>query len=605
MGLSAMDYRNAGFTFTALDVGQGQCLIYTADGETSVVDCGGAQDESGELAARYLETSGVFRVDRLILTHLDADHCNGAAQLLSRIRVDTLYLPLTAIGEDGAMLRGIREAAREAGTQIKFVREDTEFLAKDGCITILGPDLRESGNNGGLCVLASHEKYDILITGDLSQNAEYRLCRAMTCRMSSCSSRDTTARLPRPAMRCCKEPARPVSSFPSARRILTVTRRRTRLRAFKIPARQFTGRMNWEPSSSGEEPMAKKQAAEVADSLRQFKQDLKNNTLGNFYIFCGEEAFLRDYYLAELTKKLSNGPAAEFNVHRFDAASIAPQALLDAVEAMPMMAERTLVRVDDVDLFKLPEGPREQYRGIFEDLPEYVCLVFVYDTVEYKPNGQMRKLSDTIKKRAQVVEFQKPSERELTTWIARHFRAEGKTISDKLAGYLIFLTGGGMTQLEGEIKKISSYASGEEIQRSDIDAVVTPVLNAQTFDISNAIAGGNFQLALTKLQELFAMQAEPIAILGAVGSQIRRLYYAKTLAACGKNQQTFMELTGNKSSYAANLTFTAARSVSQSFCEKAVELCLQADRDMKRSADEPERILEVLVAALSQEARRG
>ena len=84
--------------------------------------------------------------------------------------------------------------------------------------------------------------------------------------------------------------------------------------------------------------MAKKQAADSADSLRQFKQDLKNNTLGNFYIFCGEEAFLRDYYLAELTKKLSNGPAAEFNVHRFDAASIAPQALLDAVEAMPMMA---------------------------------------------------------------------------------------------------------------------------------------------------------------------------------------------------------------------------------------------------------------------------
>lgn len=115
MGLAAMDYRNAGFTFTALDVGQGQCLIYTADGETSLVDCGGAQDESGELAARYLETNGVFRVDRLILTHLDADHCNGAAQLLSRIRVDTLYLPLTAIGEDGAMLRGIREAAREAG----------------------------------------------------------------------------------------------------------------------------------------------------------------------------------------------------------------------------------------------------------------------------------------------------------------------------------------------------------------------------------------------------------------------------------------------------------------------------------------------------------
>ena len=351
--------------------------------------------------------------------------------------------------------------------------------------------------------------------------------------------------------------------------------------------------------------MAKKQTADNADHLRQFKQDLKANTLGNFYIFCGEESFLREYWLGELTKKLSDGPAAEFNSHRFDASNISPQALLDAVEAMPMMAERTLVRVDDVDLFKLAEREREQYREIFEDLPPYVCLVFAYDTIEYKPNGQMRKLSDTIKKHAQVLEFQKQSERDLCVWIARHFRAEQKTISDKLCSYLIFLTGGGMTQMAGEIEKICAYASGQEIQRSDIDAVVTPVLNAQTFDISNAIADGNFQLALVKLQELSAMQAEPIAILGAVGSQLRRLYYAKMLAAGGKGQAAYMELTGNKSSYAANLTFSAAKNVSEAFCEKAVELCLQADRDMKRSADDPERILEVLVAALSQEARRG
>ena len=54
--------------------------------------------------------------------------------------------------------------------------------------------------------------------------------------------------------------------------------------------------------------MAKKQTGQTEDTLRQFKQDLKNNTPGNFYIFCGEEAFLRDYYLAGLTKKLACGP---------------------------------------------------------------------------------------------------------------------------------------------------------------------------------------------------------------------------------------------------------------------------------------------------------
>ena len=175
MSLASLDYRVPGFTFTALDVGQGQCLIYTEGGTTSVIDCGGTQDESGETAARYLTTNGVFSVERLILTHLDADHCNGAAQLLSRVKVQTIFLPATAQNEDSAMLRTILEAAARYGAETEFVREDQRFSAKDGSLTIFGPDMAESGNDGGLCVLASHEKYDILITGDLSQMAEYRL----------------------------------------------------------------------------------------------------------------------------------------------------------------------------------------------------------------------------------------------------------------------------------------------------------------------------------------------------------------------------------------------------------------------------------------------
>lgn len=45
--------------------------------------------------------------------------------------------------------------------------------------------------------------------------------------------------------------------------------------------------------------------------------------------------------------------------------------------------------------------------------------------------------------------------------------------------------------------------------------------------------------------------------------------------------------------------------VGDGFCRRAVELCLQADRDMKASRDDPERVLEVLLAALAQEARSG
>ena len=155
--------------------------------------------------------------------------------------------------------------------------------------------------------------------------------------------------------------------------------------------------------------------------------------------------------------------------------------------------------------------------------------------------------------------------------------------------------------------KVKLDGQGEDVfknYQADEIAVVIPALSAQTFDISNAITDGNYDAALRKLQDLYAMQTEPILILGAIGSQLRRLLYAKTVMNAGQGQQALMELTGMKS-YPAGLTMNAARRIGDGFCRRAVELCLQADRDMKASRDDPERVLEVLLAALAQEARSG
>ena len=186
----------------------------------------------------------------------------------------------------------------------------------------------------------------------------------------------------------------------------------------------------------------------------------------------------------------------------------------------------------------------------------------------------------------------------------RFMTSHPKDISDELCRYLIFITDGMMTTLGPEIQKVANYCTTPAVARSDIDAMVTPALKARTFDISNAIAGGEYERALTGLRELFAMQEDCNLILGAIGSQMRRLHYAKTIMACGKGQDVLMELTGLKS-YPAGLTMTAARRASEGFCRRAVELCLQTDVRMKTSYDDPERLLELLVVELAQEARRG
>ena len=170
MGLSCADYALPDASFSMLDVGQGQCLVSRSGKRISMIDCGGQEDTSGETAARFLLARGVTQVDRLILTHFDADHCNGVRQLLRRVRVRTLYVP--DLSPENGLRTKILFAAAQAGAEIRFVTND--LTLPDG-MRIFAPIGSAEEANAGLCVLAAGEKYDILMTGDLSEQAEYRL----------------------------------------------------------------------------------------------------------------------------------------------------------------------------------------------------------------------------------------------------------------------------------------------------------------------------------------------------------------------------------------------------------------------------------------------
>ena len=100
------------------------------------------------------------------------------------------------------------------------------------------------------------------------------------------------------------------------------------------------------------------------------------------------------------------------------------------------------------------------------------------------------------------------------------------------------------------------------------------------------------------------MQTDPIAVLGAIGAQLRRLYYARVILSAGGGQKELMELTGLKS-YPAGLTMSAARRVTDRFCQTAIEQVLQTDVAMKTSASDPEQLLELLIVRLAQEAQHG
>lgn len=344
--------------------------------------------------------------------------------------------------------------------------------------------------------------------------------------------------------------------------------------------------------------MAKKQPS--SSGLSELKASLKQKALGRLYFFHGEETFLLHHYLEQMKKQLLDPLTESFNYHRLNNETFDIRDFADAVENLPMMAESTFVQVDDVDLFKLNESDRGKMSEILRDIPEYCTVVFTYVTAAWKPDKRLKKLWEAIET-GEIVEFARQDQRDLIAWVTRHFSARQKRISTDLCIYLIDITGGTMTALSSEIEKICAYSGAEEIRKSDIDAVTEPVLDAVVFQMTDLLSAGRYDQSLQKLQQLLKMQQEPLAILGAVGGHFRRISAARTLLDQGRTAADLQKLCGIPD-YPARKTMEAARRFQPRFCKRAAELVLETDCQIKSSFDDPQRLLELLILRLSQEA---
>ena len=314
---------------------------------------------------------------------------------------------------------------------------------------------------------------------------------------------------------------------------------------------------------------------------QKLKSDLSTGKIGRSYLLYGEESYLREYYLGELKRALVPTDFEEFNHHRLDGRAISMAELSEAVEALPMMAERTMVTVTDCDLFRLGEDARTALISILEDIPDYCCLVFVYDLLEYKPNRTQKKLCAALDAHVLAVDFRIQERGDLINWLRRRFRALGKDIDAQTAEHLIFTCGSLMTGLVPEIEKIAAYAAGGSVTAADVDAVADPVLDAVAFNMTNAITRGDYSGASEILGQLLKKREEPIMLLSVIGRELRRLYTARVALDEGRDRLWLMELWGMRSDYPARLLLDAARRTTREWCANANGLCRRLDLRLK------------------------
>lgn len=342
--------------------------------------------------------------------------------------------------------------------------------------------------------------------------------------------------------------------------------------------------------------MAKKSTKKNESALdyQALRRELKANGPERLYLLYGEEDYLRDSFIKELSSRCLPEGDDGFAYRRMDAAQPNMTELSEAVNALPFATERTMVELRGFDINRCRDQEADALKRIMEDIPEYCTIIIVLDT-GYEPDKRIKAVK-TVEKCGKCVNFTAQSQGQLMNWIVRRFAALDRDIASDAVAELIMTSGTLMRGLIPEITKIASGSASRQVTVADIRRLASPIPEAQVFAMADDISAGNYDAAADKMQTLIAAGTEPISAVAVIGTQIRRLYAVRAALADGLSREYMMSATGVRFPFILDRLVSSARRMSLGRLARMVEVCCEMDYKMKSSStDDTELMRELLI----------
>ncbi len=320
--------------------------------------------------------------------------------------------------------------------------------------------------------------------------------------------------------------------------------------------------------------------AEITE--RELSADIKGGKLKNIYLFHGEEGYLKRLFTDRIIKKAVTD-FADFNLHRFDA-SAGMNDIAAAVDALPMMSERSCVVLRDYNFASASDGEHKQLVELLSKPNDMCVLIMLYDNLEL-PSRKTKKASeilDLINKNGCTVNFKRKTETELVDLVIRRATKAHVSMQPTTARYLISLCGVDIENLLTEVDKLCAYIGSGNATEQDIDAVVTRTVEASAFALANAVCSKRRDEAFKICTDLFDLKTEPVMLIGALSSVFVDIYRVKLAQSEGLRAESIADDFGyGKATFKLRNAASNGRFMTQSDAYEALEVLRDADIALK------------------------
>lgn len=176
--------KNVDLEVTFLDVGQGDCTFMKSPENVTYLIDGGSSDVKGVGKYRiepFLKSKGIWKLDYVILTHLDIDHISGVLEIVENNKAGSYegniaigHLILPNVQDKNKEYMDIVSLAESKGIKVLYIQKGDVLKENLITITCLNPSSTalNADNASSVVLSVNYGNFDLLLTGDLEGEGE-------------------------------------------------------------------------------------------------------------------------------------------------------------------------------------------------------------------------------------------------------------------------------------------------------------------------------------------------------------------------------------------------------------------------------------------------
>ena len=165
---------DAEFQVHVIDVGQGDSILVSADGQTLLIDA--AESSAASKIVSYLNAQGITELDCAAATHMHADHIGGFPKVFASVKPKAMIEPVfqDSLIPTTKTYEKYLDAVEATGAEYKALKTGDAFQLGGAQVTVLGPvsEHASSLNNSSLVLRIQYDDIVCIFTGDMETPEE-------------------------------------------------------------------------------------------------------------------------------------------------------------------------------------------------------------------------------------------------------------------------------------------------------------------------------------------------------------------------------------------------------------------------------------------------